>query len=106
MVVTTAEHIMAVLAGVPDPEIPVISVVELGIIRGFDDASDSLQITPTYTGCPATQVIEQSIRVALDTAGYDTVKISTVLHPAWSSDWISDAGREKLRLYGIAPPPK
>ena len=102
-------QIMAVLADVPDPEIPAISVVDLGIVRelvvGEDDAQ-KVRITPTYTGCPATLLIERSIRDALDAAGFRDVGIETVLSPAWSTDMISDAGREQLRAYGIAPPPK
>ncbi len=105
-----AEHacvspsIRAVLANVPDPEIPAVSVLELGIVRDID--ADSVTITPTYTGCPATFAIEQSIRRALDDAGFAHVRIETTLSPPWSTDWISDEGREKLRAYGIAPPPK
>jgi ring-1,2-phenylacetyl-CoA epoxidase subunit PaaD len=92
----------AVLEQVPDPEIPAVSVVDLGIVR--DVAEDRVIITPTYSGCPATHFIEQSIREALDAAGYRSVTIETVLSPPWSTDWISDAGKEKLRAYGIAPP--
>lgn len=106
---TTADRIRDVLEGVPDPEIPVVSVVELGIVRGLEAGADgklTVRITPTYTGCPATQVIEQSVRDALDAAGYRHVALQTVLSPAWSTDMISDVGREKLRAYGIAPPPK
>ena len=94
--------IMAVLAGVPDPEIPAVSVVDLGIVRGVRDGK--VQITPTYSGCPATFAIEQSIREALDAAGFAGVGIETLLAPAWTTDWISDAGRTKLAAYGIAPP--
>lgn len=100
---------MAVLADVPDPEIPAISVVDLGIVRELvvgDDDAQKVRITPTYTGCPATLLIERSIRDALDAAGFRDVGIETVLSPAWSTDMISDAGREQLRAYGIAPPPK
>ncbi|MEO7787025.1 MAG: 1,2-phenylacetyl-CoA epoxidase subunit PaaD [Sphingomicrobium sp.] len=93
---------MAVLATVPDPEIPAISVVELGIVRGIEDGA--VIITPTYSGCPATLVIEQSIREALDAAGYRDVMIRTVLAPPWSTDWISEVGKAKLTAYGIAPP--
>jgi ring-1,2-phenylacetyl-CoA epoxidase subunit PaaD len=94
--------IWAVLESVPDPEIPVVSVVDLGIVR--DVREDRVTITPTYTGCPATQVIERDIRDALDAAGYREVGIETVLSPPWTTDWISESGREKLRAYGIAPP--
>ena len=94
--------IMAVLAEVPDPEIPAVSVVDLGIVRGVEGGK--VQITPTYSGCPATQFIEESIREALDAAGYGNVAIETLLSPPWTTDWISDAGKAKLRAYGIAPP--
>ena len=98
------DALMAVLAEVPDPEIPVVSVVDLGIVRSAD--AERVVITPTYTGCPATLVIHASIRAALDAAGFRDVAIETALAPAWSTDWISEDGREKLRAYGIAPPPK
>ena len=94
--------IMAVLSAVPDPEIPAISVVELGIVRGIRDGK--VQITPTYSGCPATLFIEQSIREALDAAGYREVEIETQISPPWTTDWISEEGRAKLAAYGIAPP--
>ena len=96
------DAIMAVLATVPDPEIPAISVVELGIVRGVADGK--VQITPTYSGCPATLVIAQSIREALDAAGYRDVGIETLISPPWTTDWISEAGKQKLKSYGIAPP--
>jgi ring-1,2-phenylacetyl-CoA epoxidase subunit PaaD len=90
---------------VMDPEIPVISVVDLGIVREVRHGVDGLEvvITPTYSGCPATRQIEQDIRAALARAGVDA-KLSIVLSPAWTTDWISEAGREKLKAYGIAPP--
>ena len=94
--------IWTVLAGVADPEIPVVSVVDLGIVRSVEP--DRVVVTPTYTGCPATQVIERDIRAALDAAGYRDVRIETALSPAWTTDWISEEGRRKLRAYGIAPP--
>jgi ring-1,2-phenylacetyl-CoA epoxidase subunit PaaD len=102
--ITTADRITAILAGVPDPEIPCVSVLDLGIVRDVRDAR--VVITPTYTGCPATIAIEQSIRKVLNDNGYHDVAIETTLSPPWSTDWISDEGREKLRAYGIAPPPK
>jgi ring-1,2-phenylacetyl-CoA epoxidase subunit PaaD len=95
-------RIWSVLETVPDPEIPAVSVVDLGIVR--DVSPDRVVITPTYTGCPATQVIERDIRAALDAAGYRRVAIETVLSPPWTTDWISEAGRRKLHAYGIAPP--
>ena len=94
--------IWALLAEVPDPEIPAVSVVDLGIVRSV--ATDKVTITPTYSGCPATAYIEQNIRAALDAAGYRSVGIETVLAPPWTTDWISDAGKAKLAAYGIAPP--
>ncbi|MFL6846077.1 MAG: 1,2-phenylacetyl-CoA epoxidase subunit PaaD [Allosphingosinicella sp.] len=97
-----AERIRAVLADVPDPEIPVVSVVDLGIVRSVEPGR--VVITPTYTGCPATQAIERDIRAALDAAGYRHVAIETVLSPAWTTEWISAEGRRKLNAYGIAPP--
>ena len=97
-----AARIWSVLETVPDPEIPVVSVVDLGIVR--EVGPDRVTITPTYTGCPATQVIERDIRAALDAAGYRDVAIDTLLAPPWTTDWISDAGKAKLLAYGIAPP--
>jgi ring-1,2-phenylacetyl-CoA epoxidase subunit PaaD len=101
---TPTVRIRAILADVPDPEIPAVSVLDLGIVREVH--ADRVVITPTYTGCPATLAIEQMIRAALDANGFSDVAIETTLSPPWSTDWISDAGREKLRAYGIAPPPK
>lgn len=98
--------ILSVLAHVPDPEIPAVSVVDLGIVRGLQPDPPAVIVTPTYTGCPATLAIERLIRVALDGAGFGDVAIRTVLSPAWTTDMISDRGREQLRAYGIAPPPK
>lgn len=98
--------IMAVLAHVPDPEIPVVSVVDLGIVRGVQNDPPAVLITPTYSGCPATLVIEQSVREALDAAGFAAVAIRSVLSPAWTTEWITDRGRAALAAYGIAPPPR
>ena len=97
---------MAAVAGVPDPEIPVVSVVDLGIARGVRSAPPAVLITPTYSGCPATHAIEMSVRVALDDAGLRHVAIETTLSPPWTTDWISARGRQQLLDYGIAPPPK
>ncbi len=99
-----AEAIWAVLETVPDPEIPVVSVVDLGIVREVDAQSGRVVLTPTYTGCPATLVIENMVRGALDEAGFADVRIETTLSPPWTTDWISDVGKRKLRNYGIAPP--
>ena len=96
--------IMAVLEKIPDPEIPVLSIADLGIVRGFADDPPRVRISPTYTGCPATVAIEMMIREALDDAGFAHVHIERVLFPPWTTDWISERGRERLRDYGIAPP--
>jgi ring-1,2-phenylacetyl-CoA epoxidase subunit PaaD len=96
--------IMAVLDHVPDPEIPVLSITDLGIVRGILDDPPRVRITPTYTGCPATLAIEQLIREALDQAGFEEVFIERQLFPPWTTDWISERGRERLQAYGIAPP--
>ena len=96
--------IMAVLEGVPDPEIPVLSITDLGIVRGIAHDPERVLISPTYTGCPATSAIETSIREALDQAGFNRVHIERVLVPPWSTDWITQRGRERLHAYGIAPP--
>ena len=98
------ERIWAVLETVADPEIPVLSVVDLGIVREVDACAGRIRITPTYTGCPATQVIERDIRAALDSAGLRDIKVETILSPPWTTEWISEAGKAKLRAYGIAPP--
>ena len=91
---------------VPDPEIPVISVVDLGIVRGVDWNGDELDVavTPTYSGCPATSVIAMDIETALRDRGIDKMRIRTQLSPPWSTDWLSDKGRARLKDYGIAPP--
>ncbi len=96
------DSIWAALRSVMDPEIPVVSVVDLGIVR--DVTPDEVTITPTYSGCPATDVIERNIREALDAAGFREVAIKTTLSPPWTTDWISDTGKQALRDYGIAPP--
>jgi ring-1,2-phenylacetyl-CoA epoxidase subunit PaaD len=95
-----------VLEGVLDPEVPVVSVVDLGIVRDVIDEGDALLVvvTPTYSGCPATEVIEESIVAALDDAGLGPTRIRMQRAPAWTSDWISDQGRARLRGHGIAPP--
>jgi ring-1,2-phenylacetyl-CoA epoxidase subunit PaaD len=96
--------IMAVLENVPDPEIPVLSITDLGIVRGFASDPPRVRISPTYTGCPATIAIENLIREALDAAGFHDVHIERVLFPAWTTEWISERGRRRLKDYGIAPP--
>jgi ring-1,2-phenylacetyl-CoA epoxidase subunit PaaD len=89
-----------------DPEVPVLSVVDLGIVRDVreEDGVVVVDITPTYSGCPAMRVIEEDIRSVLVGAGASAVRINTVFQPAWTTDWISPDARERLREYGIAPP--
>lgn len=103
----TREELFAILDTVPDPEVPAISVVELGIVRDATERADGtveVTITPTYSGCPAMFEIEKDVRSALEAAGARAVEVRTVLSPAWTTDWIPEAAREKLRKYGIAPP--
>jgi ring-1,2-phenylacetyl-CoA epoxidase subunit PaaD len=96
--------IMAVLETVPDPEIPVLSITDLGIVRGIEESPPRVRISPTYTGCPATLAIEQLIRDALDKAGFEDVFIERQLFPPWTTDWITERGRVRLKTFGIAPP--
>ncbi len=95
----------AAAAAVPDPEVPCVTVADLGILRSvrLEDGVAVAQVTPTYSGCPATLAIELSIEMALRDAGYDA-RIERVLSPAWTTDWITEDGKDKLRAYGIAPP--
>ena len=100
------ERAWAVLDDVPDPEVPALSVRDLGIVREVreDGAGLEIVLTPTYSGCPATEVIERSVREAVDAAGLGPARVSLRRAPAWTTDWISEAGRRKLADYGIAPP--
>ena len=101
------DAVWQVLHGVPDPEVPVISVVELGIIRRVAFAPDdtiAVDVSPTYSGCPAVEAINVNIIAALQEAGYPRVRVRSVLTPAWSTDDITPEGRRKLLEYGIAPP--
>lgn len=100
----SAEAILAVLDQVPDPEIPAVSITDLGIVRAVTTDPPRVMISPTYTGCPATLAIEQAIRDALDAAGFRNVFVERVLFPPWTTDWITERGRERLKAYGIAPP--
>ncbi|MEP6766162.1 MAG: 1,2-phenylacetyl-CoA epoxidase subunit PaaD [Gemmatimonadaceae bacterium] len=102
----TRDEVFAVLATVPDPEVPAISVVDLGIIREVVVENNNVRVTvtPTYSGCPAMREIEDDIRSALLKEGAASVEINTVYAPAWTTDWMSAEAREKLRAYGIAPP--
>ncbi len=104
---TITDEIWEVLENVTDPEIPVLTVTDLGIVRDVklqDNGGVEVIITPTYSGCPAMNTIEINIRAVLQEHGYENVEVTTVLHPAWTTDWMSEAGRRKLKEYGIAPP--
>jgi ring-1,2-phenylacetyl-CoA epoxidase subunit PaaD len=98
------DRVMAALAAVPDPEIPAVSIVDLGIVRAVRAEPPAVIITPTYTGCPATIAIERSVREALDEAGFGCLPVETALSPPWTTDWISAKGCADLNAYGIAPP--
>ena len=95
-----------VLHGVLDPEVPAISVTDLGIVRDVIARDDGVEVivTPTYSGCPATEVIAQSIQDAINDAGLGPARVTQRRAPAWTTDWITPQGRERLRAYGIAPP--
>lgn len=101
-----ATHIWSLLQEVVDPEIPVLTVVDLGIIREVNVTENGVEviITPTYSGCPAITRMEWDIRIKLLENGYEAVKITTQLSPAWTTGWMSQSGREKLKAFGIAPP--
>lgn len=94
------------LEEIKDPEVPVLSIIDLGIVRDVKMNGDELEviITPTYTGCPAMDMIAATIKIELATLGFKKIKVSTVLSPAWTTDWMTDEGKKKLKAYGIAPP--
>jgi ring-1,2-phenylacetyl-CoA epoxidase subunit PaaD len=102
----TRDEIFEILDEVKDPEVPVLSVVKLGIIRDarVEDDEVTVTITPTYSGCPAMRVIEEDIRAALVAHGFAAVNVDTVYAPAWTTDWLSAEAKQKLEAYGIAPP--
>ncbi len=108
---STISTVMKLLEGIPDPEVPVLNILDLGIVRDVrvyattgDVTGVTVMITPTYNGCPAVDAIRMSIRMTLAAAGYNPVDIRTTLSPAWSTEWMSDKAREKLESFGIAPP--
>ena len=103
---TLRERAWDAAAQVVDPEIPVLSIADLGVLREVRVMGETVEvvITPTYSGCPAMRMIELEIETALRAVGIDKLRIRTVLSPAWTTDWLSDAGRRKLAQYGIAPP--
>jgi ring-1,2-phenylacetyl-CoA epoxidase subunit PaaD len=105
MVIAQAD-ILELLREVKDPEVPVVDVVELGIVRGVETSGGRVRvdITPTYSGCPALNMIERDIVAVLKSHGYENVEVRMVYSPAWTTDWLSDETKEKLRAAGIAPP--
>ena len=102
------EEIWEFLSKIPDPEIPVITITELGVVRdiNIDSKKTVITITPTYTGCPAMKLFEDEIVKTLHEKGIENIEIKMVYSPAWTTDWMSDEACEKLRKYGIAPPIK
>lgn len=108
MTVNTVDKttIFSYLAQINDPEVPVLSIIDLGIVRDVKMNDDELEvvITPTYTGCPAMDMITSTIKIQLATLGFRKVKVTQVLSPAWTTEWMSEEGKRKLKEYGIAPP--
>lgn len=105
--IATRDEILATLDSVMDPEVPVLSVRELGIVRDVQVSpagTITVTVTPTYSGCPAIRVIEQDIVTAIEATGYSDVRVETTYAPAWTTDWIAPSARAKLKAYGIAPP--
>jgi ring-1,2-phenylacetyl-CoA epoxidase subunit PaaD len=109
MVITQSiAEIEKLLSVIPDPEIPVITIQDLGILREVRIVGEVVEvdITPTYSGCPAMKAISKDIVHVLNAAGINQVAVKEIYHPVWTTDWLSDEAREKLRAYGIAPPEK
>lgn len=106
MVTPTLAHAREVVAAVVDPEVPVLTIDDLGVLRDvrLDGGTVTITITPTYSGCPAVDAIRDDIVLALTSAGFENAVVKTTLAPAWTTDWMSDAGKRKLTAYGIAPP--
>ncbi len=104
--VVTEEHIWQILEEVLDPEVPVLNLLDLGIIRDVNLNEDEIEIvvTPTYSGCPATSMINMAIKMKLIEKGFNNIKLTNRLSPAWTTDWMSEEGKQKLKAYGIAPP--
>jgi len=105
--ITDKQQILSLLAQVPDPEVPVLSVIDLGIVRDvifLGEKNIEVIITPTYSGCPAMDVISMEIKMILLEHGFKKVTVTSILSPAWTTDWMSEAGKEKLKVFGIAPP--
>lgn len=104
--ISSIEKVRRLLQQINDPEVPVLSIVDLGIVRDVkeDGGKITVIITPTYSGCPAMDVIRLQIKMTLIANGFNDVQVEQVLNPAWTTDWMTDEGKEKLRKYGIAPP--
>ena len=104
----TEAQVWQLLATVTDPEVPVLTILDLGIVQAVHIHSNHIEIviTPTYTGCPAMDMIAMNIKLAFANMGITTIKITTVLSPAWTTDWMTEAGKQKLKAYGIAAPNK
>ena len=102
----TTQELWDAVKSVPDPEVPVLTIEDLGILRGVElvDGKPVVTITPTYSGCPAMDTISANVTAALECAGYEDAEVKLVLTPAWTTDWMSDEGKRKLEEYGIAPP--
>lgn len=100
------KKIWEILASVTDPEIPVLTIIDLGIVRNVVINNEEIEviITPTYMGCPAMDMISMNIKAALFEQGYNNISIKNILSPAWTTDWMSEEGKQKLKAYGIAPP--
>lgn len=100
------DHAWAIAATVTDPEVPVLTIEDLGVLRSvaIDGERVIVTLTPTYSGCPALDAMRDDVVLALTAAGYDSVEVRTTLSPAWTTDWMTDAGKHKLTAYGIAPP--
>jgi len=106
-VVISVDEIRRLAGDVPDPELPALTIAELGILRGVrvdDSGGVVVDITPTYSGCPALEMIREDVERSIRAQGYRDVTVRVVLSPAWTTDWVTDEGRRKLREYGIAPP--
>ncbi|MBS1915040.1 MAG: phenylacetate-CoA oxygenase subunit PaaJ [Bacteroidetes bacterium] len=103
---TIEQKILSILETVNDPEVPVLSIIDLGIVRDIKINENEIEviITPTYSGCPAMDAISINIKLALFEHGYKKIKITSVLSPAWTTDWMTESGKQKLKAFGIAPP--
>ena len=104
----SVQAIWKLMKEIPDPEIPVLSITDLGIVRGIKIDGEKIEIivTPTYSGCPAMDMIQMNMRMSLLEHGYKNIKITTVLSPAWTTDWMNEDAKQKLKNYGIAAPQK